>query len=149
MKVIFLNDVPGIGRKNDVKEVKDGYARNFLLPQHVAIPATPHALKTLEKKQSQETTTMEESAALLQEAMSEITKTSIEIRAKTNDKGSLFKKISAKDIAEAIREAGFSAITEEDIQLEESLKKIGKHTVRIKRGNAEVIVPITIIPSTK
>ncbi|PIR69840.1 MAG: 50S ribosomal protein L9 [Candidatus Niyogibacteria bacterium CG10_big_fil_rev_8_21_14_0_10_46_36] len=145
MKVIFLNEVPGVGHKNDVKEVKSGYARNFLLPKHLAVEATPNALKTLEQKKQEEAATLEKSTTLLKEALGEIAKASIEITAKTNDKGALFKKLHAKDIVDAISKAGFSAIAEEDILLEEPIKEEGKHMVRIQRGSAEATITVTVV----
>ena len=108
--------------------------------------ATPQALKTLGQKQQKEAETLQKSAALLKGALGEIAKSPIDIPAKANEKGVLFKKINAKDIADAISTAGFSAITEDDIILKEPIKEVGEYKVYIKRGEAEATVKITVTP---
>lgn len=144
MKVILMNDVSGVGHKSDIKDVKDGYARNFLLPQKLAIAATPGALKDFERRKKDDAANREKDTTLVEQALKELAKTHIEIFAKANDKGALFKKIGAKDITEAIHKAGFSAIKEDDVVLDDSIKETGKHSVTIRRGEAEALATVLV-----
>lgn len=135
MKVIFLQDVPGAERKNDIKEVKDGYARNFLIPKQLAVPATKKTIRIMEERGKQETGRKEKEKELFHQACGILQKTPITFQTKTTEKGGLFKKIGTKNIADAIHKAGFPSIKEEDILLKEPIKAIGEYSITIQRGD--------------
>lgn len=139
-----MSDISGIGHKNDIKDVKDGYARNFLLPQKLAITATPRTLKDFERRKKDEAANLQKDSALVMQALTELAAAKIEIFAKANDKGVLFKKVGIKDVLDAIHTAGFSAIKEDDIVLDEPMKEIGKHSVTIRRGDAKASVTVLV-----
>ncbi|HLN19117.1 MAG TPA: 50S ribosomal protein L9 [Patescibacteria group bacterium] len=130
MKIILLQDIKGLGKKNDIKDVSDGYARNFLLPKKMAEIATQEAMAKIaaekEKVKAEEvinTEKMRQLAAILKEKK-------LVIKSKEK-KGKLFGSISKKDIARKISEAG-NNIGEEKIILKESIRKIGEYNIKIK-----------------
>lgn len=131
MKVIFLQDVKGQGKKGEVKEVSEGYARNFLLPKGVVQIATEGNKKTLDqmkaaadRKKEQE----KEAAKALAASLSEKT---VVIKAKSGEGGRLFGAITSKQIAEAL-EAQKIKIDKRKIELEEPIRTLGVTKVTVK-----------------
>ncbi|MBI4114910.1 MAG: 50S ribosomal protein L9 [Candidatus Niyogibacteria bacterium] len=145
MEVILLQDVPNIGLKDDVKNVKDGFARNFLFPKGIAELATPQALKAHWERKTQAAAARNEEEMLLRMAFLELKDAPIEIRAKTTEKGGLFKKIGKKEIIDAVAKAGFSALNENDIVLKESIKTAGEHAITIQRGDISTTIKVNIV----
>jgi large subunit ribosomal protein L9 len=131
MKVIFLHDVPRVGRKYDVKDVNDGYAMNFLLPKKLAVIATPKATAELELKKKEIAIEREVQESLLLKNLEAIKDKTITIKGKTNDKGHLFSAIHKKEITEAMKEQNHADISEEFIVLEKPIKEIGEHEIQI------------------
>jgi large subunit ribosomal protein L9 len=131
MKVIFLKDVKGQGKKGEVKEVAEGYARNFLIPRGLVTPASDSNLKQLaqqnkaeQKKKQQE----KEEAEKLAKKLEELT---IEFRAKTGEGGRLFGSITGKHIAEELEKKNIS-IDKRKIQLDEPIRTLGVTLVPVK-----------------
>ncbi|MCX6752186.1 MAG: 50S ribosomal protein L9 [Candidatus Nomurabacteria bacterium] len=131
MKVIFLSDVPRVGKKYDVKEVNDGYAMNFLLPRKLATMATPKALAELETRKKEISIEREVQEELLMKNLEEIKGKTITIKGKTNDKGHLFSAIHKKEITEAMKEQNRAEISEEFIILEKPIKEVGEHEIQV------------------
>ena len=132
MKVILLKDVKGTGKKGEMKEVSDGYARNFLFPKKMAVVADNQAVKELkEKSKSEEFKTQQEydSAVLLGNEMEKI---SIEIYTKAGDGGRLFGSITSKDIAEQLKKQKDIDVDKRKIILEEPIRVLGSAKVEIK-----------------
>lgn len=132
MKVILLKDVKGTGKKGEMKEVSDGYARNFLFPKKMAVVADNQAVKELkEKSKSEEFKTQQEydSAVLLGKEMEKI---SIEIYTKAGDGGRLFGSITSKDIAEQLKKQKEIEVDKRKIILEEPIRVLGSAKVEIK-----------------
>lgn len=131
MDVILLKDVPNLGAKGEKKHVKDGYARNYLIPNGLALPYTPKNLRRFksefELKKSYEIK-KEEDALKLQKELSTITLT---IKRKVGKDGKLFGAITTKDIAEIIKNQKFD-IDKKDILLEEPIKSKGIYDIKIK-----------------
>lgn len=144
MKVIFLHDVPGSGRKNDTQEVADGYARNFLLPKKLAIPATKESEKRRKERIEKEAREKQKELASFQKGIERIKENPITITAKANENGVLFKKIDAEDIKDAMHTVGFQGISEDDIQLETPIKKTGEYEIEIKRGDVGATASVII-----
>jgi large subunit ribosomal protein L9 len=131
MKIIFLQDVRGVAKKYDVKEVSDGYARNFLLPQNLAEPATAAAMKKIEKfKESQEREDHE-----LEKRLHEIAKTlsdtALQFEMEADEHGSIFGSINKEAILKALRDHKFIANERVEIDLEQPIKKVGEYVVPI------------------
>ncbi len=144
MKVIFLNDVPRVGKKYDVKEVNDGYAMNFLLPRKLAEAATPQALSNLEKRKKNIEIEREVQDSLLLKNLEAIKGKIVTIKAKTDEKGHLFSKIHAKEIALAMKEQNHADVGEEFIVLEKPIKEIGEFEIPVlikgKKSSLKLVV---------
>ena len=132
MKVILLKDVKGTGKKNEVKEVSDGYARNFLLPKKLAVPADNTNMKELnEKNKSIENKAQKEyeAAVELGKRMEEL---NVVIYSKAGDGGRLFGSITSKDIAEQIKKQHNIEVDKRKITLDEPIRVLGSRFVDIK-----------------
>ena len=132
MKVILLKDIKGTGKKNEVKEVSDGYARNFLLPKKLAVPADNTNMKELnEKNKSKENKAQKEyeAAVELGKKMEEL---SVVIYSKAGDGGRLFGSITSKDIAEQIKKQHNIEVDKRKITLDEPIRVLGSRFVDIK-----------------
>lgn len=130
MKVILLKDVDNLGKKDEVKEVKAGYARNFLFPKGLAKPATKKALEELEKMKELAAQKAEEELKEIQKIATSIDGLEITIPVKTGDKGQLFESITATKVAERLKEEGFN-IKKSQINLSKPIKELGEFPVKI------------------
>lgn len=145
MKVILLKDVEKVGKRFEVKEVKDGYARNFLIPKGLAKIATDEALKWLETQKEIVEKKAEEDLKKSQETASGIDDREVMITVKVGEDGQLFESINAQKIAEKLKESGFE-VKKSQIELKEPLKELGEFPVKIKLEHnleAEIRVIIT------
>ncbi|WP_163969296.1 50S ribosomal protein L9 [Oceanobacillus halotolerans] len=132
MKVILMKDVKGQGKKGEVKNVSDGYARNYLLKNNLAKEATSANLKALEakkKKQKQEEQEEVEEAKRLKE---ELANTTVEVKAKSGDGGRLFGSITNKQIAEALKKSHGHKIDKRKIELDSPIRALGYTNVPVK-----------------
>ena len=144
MKVIFLKDVEKIGKKFEVKEVKDGYARNFLIPQGLVKLATVEALKWLEIQKDIEEKKAEEGLKKTQEIASAIVNQEIVIFVKVGEQDQLFESINAQKISERLKELGFD-IKKTQIDLPEPIKEIGEFPVKINfEHNLETEIKVIV-----
>ena len=134
MRVIFLKDVPRVGKKHDVKDISDGYAMNFLLPRKLAEPATAKALENLEIRKKEIIVEREVQDSLLLKNLEEIKGKVVHLRAKTDEKGHLFSGIHPKEIMEAMKAEHHADISEECIALEKPIKEVGEFEIPIKIG---------------
>jgi large subunit ribosomal protein L9 len=137
MRVILLQDVHGLGERGAVKEVKDGYARNYLFPRGLALEATAGNLQTQQRRQQateQRVQRTQEETAKLVEAL---TQAVVELKAKGGEGGRLFGSVTAADIAQALAARGF-AITKKQIELDEPIKTAGFYKVPVRVGQGVV-----------
>lgn len=144
MKIILLQDVAKVGRKNEVKDVNDGFARNFLLGKGKAILATPGNLaRVLGLKQGQIEQT-KKTLSLIDQLFIKMGESSLVIKAKTSDAGHLFAAIHAKEIAEAIRRNHQVELPTDLIILDKPLKEIGETKIALKSGDShrELVIKI-------
>ena len=144
MRVIFLKDVPRVGRKNDVKDISDGYATNFLFPRKLAEMATPNTLAQLEKRQKEVLVSKQVQNDLLERNLEELKNKIIHIKSKANEKGSLFSSIHKKEIIEAMKKEHNSEIGEEFIILEKPIKEIGEFTIPVEIQNKKTSFKLII-----
>jgi len=142
MKVIFLNDVPGTGKKGEIKEVSSGYARNYLIPKGLAQEATPGHLKEFKKQQEIRAKKEEKKRQDAQNLAEKISGKTITVKAKAGEDGRLFGSVTAADLAAALLAEGIK-IDKKKIELEEHIKAVGSYTARL-RLHPEVSVPITV-----
>ncbi|MFS0749753.1 50S ribosomal protein L9 [Oceanobacillus sp. 1P07AA] len=132
MKVIFLKDVKGKAKKGDVKNVPDGYARNYLLKNNLAEEATSGNMKALEaKKQKADQLEQQEKedAINLKDKLAEI---AVELEAKSGDNGRLFGSITSKQISEALKKQFGHKIDKRKIELDEPIRSLGYTTIPVK-----------------
>lgn len=140
MKIILKEDINNLGYKDDVVEVKDGYGRNYLIPQGKAIIATTSALKVLAENQRQRAHKLAELKAAAEaqaEALKDVTLT---IGAKTSSTGTIFGSVGALQIAEALEKLGHN-VDRKLIYIKESVKEVGNYTAQA-RLHKEVTVEI-------
>jgi len=132
MKVIFLKDVPRVGKKNDIKEVNDGYALNFLFPKKWAETATAHAIINLEMRKKEIVVERQVQDDLLQKNLEEIRGKTVTIIAKADDKGHLFSGIHKKEIIEAMTNEHVAVVSEESIVLPKPIKELGEFDIPVE-----------------
>ncbi|MFA6520276.1 MAG: 50S ribosomal protein L9 [Candidatus Paceibacterota bacterium] len=132
MRVIFLQDVPRVGKRHDIKEVNDGYVMNFLIPRKLAEIATPKAVADLEKRKKNIEIEREVQEDLLMKNLEEIKGKVLTIKAKADEKGHLFKGIHTKEIVEEMKKQNHADISAEFIILEKPLKEIGEFEIPIE-----------------
>ena len=131
MKVIFLQDVKGKGKKGDIKEVSDGYAKNFLLPKKVAVEATNANINDAKGKKEaiqHQKDVAEENARVLCAKINEIT---LNVTAKGGENGKLFGSVTNKDIAEALIAQHHIKIDKRRFEMDD-IKQTGEYTVHIR-----------------
>ncbi|MGJ7036465.1 50S ribosomal protein L9 [Anoxybacillus eryuanensis] len=132
MKVIFLKDVKGKGKKGEVKNVADGYAQNFLFKQGLAIEATPGNLKALEAQKNKQKKEAEEELARAKQLKEKIDTLTVELFAKAGEGGRLFGSITSKQIAEALQQQHDIKIDKRKIELDDAIRALGYTNVPIK-----------------
>ncbi len=131
MKVILLKDIKGVGRKLDVKEVKDGYGRNFLLARGLVEAATKEALNRLEAQKKIQEAERQKLAAKLKEEAVKIEALSVNFKMKVGEKGEAFGSISRKDIEIELAKHGYKNLK---IELERPIKTIGENFITVDLG---------------
>jgi large subunit ribosomal protein L9 len=145
MKVILLKDIENLGKKYEIKEVSDGYARNYLIPKKLAKIANEKNLEWLEKQKEKEERKAEEELKKVQEAASAIDGQEIIIPVKVGEDGQLFESINIQKIYEKLKEAGFE-IKKNQILLESPIKELGEFPVKIKfPHNLEAEIKVIIV----
>ncbi len=130
MKVILLENVPSLGRADEVKEVSEGYARNFLFPRNLALQASPKALADIAAQQKKKTANAEAELRRQENLVEEIDGLEIEVTEKTNDQGVLYAAISPQKIIDALTKRGY-AITKNELKMP-AIKSLGDHKAKIK-----------------
>jgi len=131
MKIILKQNIEKIGQVGDVVEVSDGFARNFLIPQDKAISFTIGNFKQIEYLKKQEAEQREGELKEVKELAEKINNTSLEIKVKAGEEGKLFGSVTSKDIVETLLKEHGIELDKKKINLKESLKKLGAHTVPV------------------
>ena len=143
MKVILLQDVKGKGKKGQMLEVSDGYARNFMLPKKLAIEATADAINTMRMndKATQERIAKEKAEALaLSKQLREMT---LVVTAKGGGAGRLFGSVTNQEIADALKAKSGITLDKRKIVIADTIKSVGTYTVNCKLGY-EITAPLTV-----
>ena len=131
MKVILLQDVEKLGRKNDIKETADGFARNFLFPKKLAKPASADAIKQAELEKEAIAKKEEEDLVATGAVVSQLDGQEIEIFAKADESGKLYGSITAAKIAKALSDKGF-IVKRKHVKLDEPIKETGDYEVALE-----------------
>ena len=146
MKVILLQDIEGLGKKYEIKEVKDGHARNFLLPQKQARAATKQALQWLADQKGVIEKEAEEDLKKAQELASKLDGLELNITVKVGDEGQLFESINNQKIVDALKILGFE-VKKTQVKLEDPIKQTGEFPVSITLShNLEAEIKVIILP---
>ena len=132
MKVVLLCDVKGQGKKDQIVDVSDGYARNFLFPQKKAVPADAKATNELKNKEEAKQFKINEDRKAAQALADKINNLEIEIVMGHGADGRLYGSVTAKDIAEELKKRVGSDIDKRKIIMKDSIKAYGKHDVQVK-----------------
>ena len=142
MKVILLQDVKGKGKKGQMIEVSDGYARNYMLPRKIAVEATPDAVNTMRMndKATQERIAREKAEAM--EISRKLREMTVTVTAKGGGAGRLFGSVTNQEIADALAKTGIQ-LDKRKITIAEPIKNVGTYTVTCKLGY-EISVPLTV-----
>lgn len=149
MRVILLKDVEKVGKEYDVKDVSNGYARNFLIPQGLVKPATEEAMKWLETQKEIRAQKAEEELKKIQELATTIDGQEIIMPVKVGDEGQLFETIGSPKISERLKEMGFD-IKKTQIDLPIPIKEPGEYPVKIKlEHNLEAEIKIIVTKEEK
>ena len=143
MKVILLQDVKGKGKKGQMLEVSDGYARNFMLPKKLAIEATPDAINTMRMndKAAAEKAAKERAEAL--EISRKLREMTVTVTAKGGGAGRLFGSVTTQEIADALKAQSGITLDKRKIVLSDTIKSVGTYTVTCKLGY-EISAPLTV-----
>ena len=132
MKVVFLEEVDGSGVVGEVKVVKGGYARNFLLPRGLAVPATPNNLQRAEKLAKADGIRQDKLDGKAHKIAEKIDGAALTFRARVGEQGRLFGSITTSDIAERLTAVAGEAIDHRQVLLGQSLRTLGAHAVRVR-----------------
>jgi len=148
MKVILTSDVETIGKSGDLKDVADGFARNFLIPRKLAVPASGGAYQAWQHDVAnrEEKRVREREEAGVQAAR--ITSTTLTMGVKVGEGGKLFGSVTAKDIAEALARRGI-AVDRHKIELEDPLKQLGTYKVAVRIHPALEPAEVTVLVEPK
>ena len=143
MKVILLQDVKGKGKKGQMLEVSDGYARNYMLPRKMAIEATADAVNTMRMndKATQERIAREKAEAM--ETAKKLREMTVTVTAKGGGNGRLFGSITNQEIADALKAKTGIALDKRKIVIADPIKNVGTYTVTCKLGY-EITAPLTV-----
>ncbi len=131
MKVVLLQDVKAQGKKDDIVEVSEGYARNFLFPKKLAIPADAKAINDIKNKKSSEAHKVELERQAAKELAEKLNQASVKIKAEAGSDGRFYGAVTSKDIAEALKKLGFE-VDKRKIVLDAPIKAFGTYKIDIK-----------------
>lgn len=145
MKIILLKDFAKLGRRGEVKDVSDGYARNFLILRDLAAPATEANIKKIEAEQKSKKVQRERAHEEFHSLRAALAERGIVIKKKAYKSGKLYAAISAKEIIEGLKALSFSLpanLSEDMIKFETPIKTTGKHEAKIIFGGEEIKLQI-------
>ncbi len=132
MKVILLQDVKSLGKKGEIVNVNDGYARNFILPKKFGVEATGKNLNDLKLQKNNEKKVAQENLEAAKKLAAELAEGQVELSIKVGEGGRAFGSVSSKEIAAAVKEQMDLEVDKKKIQLKEAIKSLGTHMVAVK-----------------
>ena len=132
MKVILLQDVKSLGKKGEIVNVNDGYARNFILPKKFGVEATGKNLNDLKLQKNNEKKVAQENLEAAKKLAAELAEGQVELSIKVGEAGRAFGSVSSKEIAAAVKEQMNLEVDKKKIQLKEAIKSLGTHMVAVK-----------------
>jgi large subunit ribosomal protein L9 len=142
MKIILMSDVPALGRRGELREVATGYARNFLLPRKLAVPATPANLRNVEQLKRQRVREDEKAVQNAQALAERVTGLTLAVAARASEDGRLFGSVTVQDVVDFL-EQNQVPVEKRRVLLEEPIKALGEYQVSI-RLHPEVTAPLKV-----
>src|SRR5689334_18945747 len=137
MEVILIQDVDNLGAKNEIVKVKNGYARNFLLPRQLAVESSPSNRKQLDERMKQVKKKEEKMLAEFNSVVSKLKEAPLKIGAKTGTSGKIFGSVTSLQLSRAIREQKGYEIDRKKISIPEEVKELGTYKAHIDFGNSK------------
>lgn len=137
MKVILLKDVKGIGKRFEEKNVSDGHALNFLIPQKLAVPASDASAGEIKAQKERENQAREKSGKILLDSIAQIAGTEVVIKEKANSKGHLFSGLSAEKLSQLLKIERGLDINPKHFLLDAPIKKLGQYEIGVKVDGKE------------
>ena len=132
MKIILLEDVKSVGKKGELVELKEGYARNFIIPKKLGVEATDANMNTLKLQKRNEEKVAKEQLEAAQAMAAEIEKMTVKLELKAGEGGKIFGSVSSKEIAKAVTDQYGKKIDKKKLQLADTIKTVGMHEVTVK-----------------
>ncbi len=132
MKVILLQDIKGVGKKDQVINASDGYARNFLFPKKMAVPADQGNMARLQSKKDAQAYQKDLERQAAQKIADQIKDITLELKVKAGENGKIFGGVTSKEIAEALKNKYQITVDKKKIQLKETIKTLGQFQIEIK-----------------
>jgi large subunit ribosomal protein L9 len=149
VKVILLQDVEGLGKAGDLKEVANGYARNYLLPRRLAAGATPSLIANRSQRIAAEQRKLEKQAELNRQLAERLAQITLTFKAKVGRQGRLYGSITSQDVASALQEAEGITVDRRVIGLSEPIRSLGTFSVPVKVAtNQEPKITVNVIDET-
>jgi large subunit ribosomal protein L9 len=146
MKVILLKDIGGVGKRNTIKEMSDGYALNFLIPKGLARQATPEQVAKLQVQMKSEEAHRETQKVLAAKEVKALEGASVSIVSKANEQGHLYRQISPEIVAEAINKLGLGVpVSSHSIQIDGQIKTTGDYQVAVRIGDHSARVTVSVV----
>ncbi len=142
MKIILIQDFKKLGNKGDIVEVKDGYARNYLIPQGIAREATPQIIKEVELKKKVEQEKQKRQIERLKKLRDQLCRLSLTVTVRTGEEEKLYGAVTNIDIAKALRNEGYE-IDKSAIILEEPIKELGVYQIPV-RLHPEIVAKVKV-----
>jgi len=132
MKVVLMQEVKGLGQAGQIKDVADGYARNFLLPKGLATIATPGAVKEVEQRQVAERKRQDKVDQEMFAVGKKLDGTYVTVRSKVGEGGKLYGSITTSDVAEALEKQAGQTVDKRKIEIEEPIRHVGEYKIPVR-----------------
>jgi large subunit ribosomal protein L9 len=146
MKVILTDEIRGLGTRGDVVTVKDGYARNFLIPKNLAREATAGNMKAIEQEKKKWAALADQERAVAQKAADSVKGTKVTIQKRVGDHGHLFGSVTANEIADALAAKGIE-VDKRRIELDHAIKNVGVHEIDVRlHRDVTAHIQVEVVP---
>jgi len=132
MKIIFIKELTGTGKKGEIKEVSDGYAKNFLIAKGFAQAATADIQSRIAKEQKEAEAKHQKEVAKLQSLKTDLEKRTFSVKVKVGDKGQIFSGVHEKDVAKAVGDALKFPIEKNQVEIAGIIKELGQHQAKLR-----------------
>lgn len=143
MKLILQQEVKGLGKKDTIVEVSEGYARNFLLPKKLALPATEATVNQVNAQKAAQARREQQALDEAKMLVSQLSKVSVTVSVKSGEGGKLFGSVTGKDVADALESQHGLTIDKRKVELKDAVKSVGTYTATV-RVHPEVSAQISV-----